>query len=323
MPDAIVFIDANVYLDFYQNSLRNYRKLLQPVAEISDVLLTTRMVVDEFNRNRLSAYVKENSVNSFEFKFSDVKPYHLGDAGDEKEVAKEVEEINSKIKKIVEIAKSQHKQNVEDILSGTDEVSRALGPVFSKAKEASTEELEKARFRREIGNPPGKPQDPLGDQISWQQLLSAIYGKKSLWIVSKDNDYFDIFNKTPYLKPFLRDEVLSIESRIEISVYNDLAQFFKKFPKPEQTTTERVASEVLDAAKKEYDANVAVQPKTLLAAPFQLYSVPPGECPNSPDKQHRIGNGRFMRPSQFGGYSWWASCDRCGVQFDTGEPYDD
>jgi len=44
-------------------------------------------------------------------------------------------------------------------------------------------------LRRERGNPPGKATDPLGDQLSWEQLLSRCQSNRGLWIITGDLDF--------------------------------------------------------------------------------------------------------------------------------------
>lgn len=69
---------------------------------------------------------------------------------------------------------------MKQISCSEDEVSKALIPIFDKAVAHSPKELQKARNRKEIGNPPGKKGDPLGDQLTWEQILTHFKGKKRL-----------------------------------------------------------------------------------------------------------------------------------------------
>src|SRR5262249_23086757 len=72
-----------------------------------------------------------------------------------------------------------------------DEVSIRLSVLFNNAILPNAAEMQRARERKERGNPPGKPNQPLGDQIVWEQLLTHCKTNncKRLWIVSKDSDY--------------------------------------------------------------------------------------------------------------------------------------
>jgi|SRR4051812_13430759 len=53
---SLVFIDANVYLSAYKRRIRKYRELLKSVEALSSILLVTRMVTLEFERNKAQVY---------------------------------------------------------------------------------------------------------------------------------------------------------------------------------------------------------------------------------------------------------------------------
>jgi hypothetical protein len=65
-----------------------------------------------------------------------------------------------------------------------------------------------ARYRQELGNPPGK-RWPLGDQITWEQLLTYCEKEnvQQLWIVTSDGDYLTKFGERLFLSPFRHREL--------------------------------------------------------------------------------------------------------------------
>jgi hypothetical protein len=60
-------------------------------------------------------------------------------------------------------------QPKEQVSRSEDEVSKALAPIFGKAVSHSPEDVERARLRRELRNPPGKISNALGDQLTWER----------------------------------------------------------------------------------------------------------------------------------------------------------
>jgi len=94
-----------------------------------------------------------------------------------------------KIKRSLDAVKVEIADHNLDLLSqvakSKDELSVALGPVFANAIEASQEEINKARLRKERGNPPGKKNDPLGDKITWEQILNHFERKKVVDHISR------------------------------------------------------------------------------------------------------------------------------------------
>ncbi len=90
------------------------------------------------------------------------------------------------------------------------------------------EDVESARLRRELGNPPGK-KDSLGDQINWEILLRACNDEQDLHLVSRDGDFHgNVVDGVP--NQFLLREWRERKSAT-IFLYRGLAEFAKShFP---------------------------------------------------------------------------------------------
>jgi len=101
-----------------------------------------------------------------------------------------------------------HRKNLEAIVVGIDDVSKSLKPIFDLSITETAEQLERARRRKEIGQPPGKSKDSLGDEISWEQLLDGSTDKGEIWIVTGDSDYYIEIGDKSMLAPPLSQETL-------------------------------------------------------------------------------------------------------------------
>jgi len=218
----------------------------------------------------VSAYIKTNKVVVDKLSIPVFSPHHQikgEDDTDEKEIRKQKTKIETDKKALFESISNFHLKNIRAILNGTDDVSQAIAPLKSFIKSANGKQLNRARLRKELGNPPGKKGDPLGDQISWEQLLDHVPGKRSIWIVTNDNDFFEKAEKEIFLNPFLRDELLEQASNIEINCFDNLADFFDRFDKSGLTPTAlSVPPERIKEAKEEYQANAAVAATSSLRA---------------------------------------------------------
>lgn len=89
-------------------------------------------------------------------------------------------------------------------------------------------EIERARQRKELGNPPGKKADPLGDQITWEQILIEAQTKKSIWIITRDTDFATNHSGKMFLNTALHKE-LSNQDSIEVFCFNDTIEGIKHF----------------------------------------------------------------------------------------------
>jgi hypothetical protein len=188
--DASIFIDANQYLDLYR--VTKGKKLLDPLMEQRDYIFITVQVVEEVQRSKLqvAAAFLTKQFEQLKVRGFDI-PDHLFDISGETaaELRKKLQNIDQRIKEINADLMDAAVQTLQRISRSEDEVSKALAALFDKADTHTPEETQRARERRERGNPPGKKADPLGDQLTWEQLLSHCKGRSKLWIVSKDSDY--------------------------------------------------------------------------------------------------------------------------------------
>jgi hypothetical protein len=230
--DAMLFIDANSYLDLYRTV--SGKKLLAALTEQANHIFVTRQVVDEVQRNSLneSALFLTRQIRELEItERTYAIPDHLfGENPDKsRDIKKQMKDITDKISKVNQDANALAMGIIQQISKCDDEVSKALAPIFANAVVHTEAELVKAKERKERGNPPGKKTDPIGDELSWEQILSHFTGKKRIWIISKDGDFGTVFMKTGFLKPFLYDELRRLVASVEAYLFNDINDGIKDF----------------------------------------------------------------------------------------------
>jgi hypothetical protein len=221
--DSLLFIDANKYLDLYR--MDEGKKLLVPLESVVDYIFVTQQVVSEVQRNKilvaaefLGQKCKELKIKGFNL------PDHLSTTSidQRKDILQQMKEITRKISNVNTEVDLLVLSIMEQISRSEDEVSKALLPIFDKAVSHSSEELQGARERREFGNPPGKSANPIGDQLTWEQILTRFKGKKRLWIISRDGDYGTICAGKGFLNHFLYNDLCRIASEPEVYLFEDL-----------------------------------------------------------------------------------------------------
>jgi hypothetical protein len=191
--DVVLFIDANQYVELY--GLTKGKRLLDLLESQKDHIFVTAQIVDEVLRNKLRSAQTFLLANQIKGSIPD----HLLDLSDKR---------TKELRKIIQSAADEMTVLVTNALSkisrSEDEVSRRLRDLFdNKVISPSPCEMQRARDRKERGNPPGKREDPLGDQVTWEQLLTYGKGAKQLWIITEDQDYFIKHNKKPLLNSLL------------------------------------------------------------------------------------------------------------------------
>ncbi|CAN1573482.1 PIN domain (DUF4935) [Flavobacteriaceae bacterium] len=64
----ILFIDANIYLRFFDSNQKEFKKLLEELLKIKSNLFITNQIVNEIERNKLSVF--EKSINNYKNKIN-------------------------------------------------------------------------------------------------------------------------------------------------------------------------------------------------------------------------------------------------------------
>jgi len=231
--DALLFIDANKYLDLYR--VAEGKPILDYLVEQASHVFVTQRVVDEVKRQKIKAAATFlGGLGEMKLQQGFSVPDHLfGNTEQQtKSITKKQKEIHAKIGEVNNEVKKLTMNIMEKVSQSTDEVSMALGPIFEKAIPHSALELQKAQERRERGMPPGKRSNPIGDELHWEQILGQLAGRQKpqkLWIITKDNDYGTMFAGKGFLNQSLYEELVSVSSGAEAFLFDDIANGIKDY----------------------------------------------------------------------------------------------
>lgn len=238
-----IFIDTNIYLDYYRMSkdtLVSLKKLTAYLKTKSRArLLLPTQIENEFSRRR-NQIIKEslrqieNSINNA---IKLPKIFY-----DNKKITKSVEKIKGELQKYYKEAK-------KDLLHTDSEINRIIKSLFDIAvKIEDDDEIFGRAYKRMVkGNPPGKTKS-IGDAIAWEIMLRD-YTREPLYIISKDGDWVDETDSDK-LKPFLEREWKKT-SKKNIFLYCSIASFLNAGKKA------KISKEIIKEEKGSY---IAPQP---------------------------------------------------------------
>lgn len=204
----VLFIDANQYLDLYR--LPEGKKLLTQLHQRQGHIFVTEQVVDEVNRNKvkITAAFLAQQLERLELNSIALPIHLLGNSDDRITLMRgQLEKICRSVKETREEFKKLTLDALERVSQSKDDVSKVLDDIFSKAVQPNDGEIERARARKERGNPPGKRDDPLGDELSWEQLLSHCKDKPRLWIITRDFGFGTVYADKMFLNAALYQEL--------------------------------------------------------------------------------------------------------------------
>lgn len=190
--DALVFVDANILLDFYRLAESNVRmEFLQLLEDNLSSLILTDQVEMEFKKNRQG--VLKKWLNDSKLYQSGKPPPSLLEHKLARAWVKSVDKANEAIKGLQEKVKGAIKRpNSEVVYKRLNSVFSHDGPyVLNRSKSAQSKIRRLARQRFALGYPPRKDQDTsMGDAINWEWMVEcARTSKKALIIVTRDGDY--------------------------------------------------------------------------------------------------------------------------------------
>ena len=103
--------------------------------------------------------------------------------------------------------------------------------------------VEKAMIRYNVGNPPGKDKS-YGDAINWEILMGNIPTGEDIFFISSDKDYKSVLDENR-LNPFLYQEWIN-KKKSNIFFYKTLTEYFKLHLKHIELKTEAQKNELIE-----------------------------------------------------------------------------
>lgn len=232
--DAIIFIDTNIFLDFYR--IRNSdvsMKYLEEIEKHKDIIITSSQIEMEFKKNRQVVII--DAVSEFR-KIKNINltiPQILQDT-------KNAAALKSS-KKTIEDQHKKLEEKIENIFTDpnkNDPVYKTLNKLFLNSSVLNLNRENKNRFtirnlakkRFILGYPPRKSDDiTIGDAINWEWIIAcAQETKKHVIIVTRDSDYGFKYGTEPHLNDWLRQEYKQrVGARKQIILTDKLTTAFK------------------------------------------------------------------------------------------------
>jgi hypothetical protein len=231
--------------------------LLPGLEQQRPYIFVTEQIVNEVYRQKVSAAL---SLVKQELALNDIPlPGHLLKSEDARltEIREELQDIKKNIESVGKKFSELSSDLLGQVSKSQDEVSKAIASIFSQAVKHSDEELTRARSRQERGIPPGKPNGPLGDQLSWEQLLSKCKeDKPPLWIISDDSDYATKHEGKRFLNAALYEDMVQLYGpEPKIYCFDNLAEGLKHFAATAEVPADKLpTAEEIEQIKKEQES---------------------------------------------------------------------
>lgn len=232
--DALIFIDTNIFLDFYRIRKSNVSlKYLEQIEKHKGILITSTQVEMEFKKNRQNVILESigevKKMNNTNLSI----PAILSNAKATEMIKKSKKEIESQQKRL--------KEQIERILlkpNQYDPVYKSLQRLFKYNSEINLNRQNKQRFairklamkRFVLGYPPRKNSDnSVGDAVNWEWIIKCAENTgKNIIIVTRDTDFGAIHENESYLNDWLSQEFKErISQKRKLILTDKLSEAFK------------------------------------------------------------------------------------------------
>ena len=229
---SLLFIDTNIYLDFYRYSNDVSLSLLNRVDENRNMVVTTAEVEMEFMKNRQEVILKA---------LADIKPQNSTQLNIPSFLKEsKYKETSLRLTKQWENFANKITRQTEKLLESPgryDPVYKILQRLFKEEGtchlnrgEKMKRILESAQKRFTLGYPPRKAHDTsIGDAINWEWIVYCAKNSHSdIVIISRDTDYGQHRKKKAFINDWLLQEFKERVGRTRsIKLTSRLAEGFR------------------------------------------------------------------------------------------------
>jgi hypothetical protein len=260
----LLFVDTNIWLDFYRARNDAGLALLTHAEAIASQIIVTYQLETEFKKNRQTAILE--GMQELKAPSGILRPGIFSDAKATKVLNKSLKEAEKRVKSL--------KGRLAKVLENPathDPVYQSCQRIFHKEdhlvltrKDPIRKVIRNKAFRRFLhGCPPRKKNDTsFGDSFNWEWMVHcAKENKAELAIVSRDSDYGAVFENKAYINDHLRHEFSErVSKKRRLLLYTRLSDALKHFEVQVSPQEEAIEAELLASASKIIQPESAKQP---------------------------------------------------------------
>lgn len=251
----LLFVDANIWLDFYRARTEAGLSLLKHLEAVSEKIILSYQLEMEFKKNRQTAIFE--GMQELKPPQNIARPGLFSDAKAARAMQKGLKQAETRVKSL----KARYARALENP-AVHDPVYKICQRIFHKEDDLVLKRENKLRytirrkaFRRFIlGCPPRKRNDTsIGDAFNWEWMIHCAVAKKAeLVIVSRDSDYGVTYENKSYINDHLKQEFSERVSRKrEILLYGKLSEALKHFAVPVTVDEEKEEELLIQTKPKE------------------------------------------------------------------------
>jgi len=258
----LLFVDANIWLDFYRARNDTGLRLLKHTEEaLAGRLIVTYQLESEFKRNRQGVML--DGMKELKAPQQISRPGIFSDAAAARLIARNLKEVEKRVNKL----RDRMVKALKDPAM-YDPVYQSCQRLFQKTDDLALQRdnplrrvIRRRAFRRFLhGCPPRKNNDTsIGDAFNWEWMVHCATERTAgLVIVTRDSDYGLTIDKESYINDALRQEFSErVSQKRELRLFarlSDALKFFDvKVTKQEEQSEAPIVSDRSDLSETDLD----------------------------------------------------------------------
>lgn len=249
----LIFIDANIWLDFYRARSDAGLALLKHVEAVTNRVIVTYQLEQEFKKNRQAAILE--GMQELKAPTHIARPGIFSDAKASRALSKSLKDAEKRVKSLktrltrVLDEPAQH----DPVYQACQRIFHRSDPLVLTRDNPIRHSIRRRAFRRFLhGCPPRKKSDTsLGDPLNWEWMVEcANNGNAELVIVSRDSDYGAVFDGKAYINDHLRQEFSErVSKKRRLLLYARLSDALKHFQVPVTALEEEAEAELVSSPR--------------------------------------------------------------------------
>lgn len=264
----LIFVDTNIWLDFYRARTEAGLTLLDHLEKVSDKLIVHYQLEMEYKRNRQAAIIE--GMQELKPPTHISRPGLFSDAKAAKALQANIKAATTRVKALkTKLGKVLANPVTHDpVYQACQRLFHAETNLVLTRSDPFRHVIRRRAFRRFLhGCPPRKKNDTsIGDALNWEWMVEcALRNEAELVIVSRDADYGVYFEDKAYINDHLKQEFSErVSRRRKILLYTKLSEALKHFEIP--VTEEEMQEEeamMKSAPVSTPSSNVREQKKSL------------------------------------------------------------
>jgi hypothetical protein len=249
----VLFVDTNIWLDFYRSRNDAGIGLLGHLEQVSDRIVVTYQLEAEYKKNRQIAILE--GMQDLKPPQQIPRPAMFSDAKASAAINKSLKDAEKRVKALkARLAKVlSEPAKFDPVYKACQRIFHRTSPLVLDRNDPLRAQIRRKAFRRFLhGCPPRKKADTsIGDAFNWEWMVHCAKSENAeLVIVSRDSDFGVSFDGKAYINDHLRQEFSErVSQKRELLLYTRLSEALKHFRVKVTPAEERAEAEIVKTSR--------------------------------------------------------------------------